>query len=1085
MRAKFFKPIICCISLLLASFYSVATLSAENSLANSTYQSISEKNADERTISGVVLDAQTKEPLVGAAVVDAKSNIGTTTDLNGKFSIKVKPTTKALLVSFVGYITNKVEIGENTILNILLDESGEMLNEVVVTGIQSIERGRATGAFSILRQDDISSIYSTNLSEKLEGVVPGLYVDKNNDMTIRGLGSLNASTKPLIVVDGFPLESSELNLNPNDIEQISVLKDAASASIWGIRAANGVIVVTTKKGNGSGKVNVNYSGVVTSSAKPKWSDLHLLSSDQYVAANFANILGQGISTSAYGGLNELEKIYQSYDNGILSLGDAWNQVNLLGRFNNSKQITDKFYRHAFTQQHNVSLSANSEKVSTYASLSFDQNRMQLQGNEYNKFNLLVNNDFKLHKTFTVTLGLRGTYQKAKNNGVDMTGYEPWMRILNDDGSYYNEYNGISESWAEECYTLGMRDWHKNSLEIMKMNDNKSTEYNLSSSLRLVWKPIPGLTLSSQGTYEFGNTQNVQFFSQNHYKTRDLTNRFTEVAVEDGHPVGIVANHLPTSGGIKNLYDTHLQSYSIRNTISYNNAFKDFEYRAMVGNEIYSLEGNQYSNWLWGFDPDLLTYQSVDLASLQSGVYGYNGRIQTLDEDVYSTSYVERLERYVSWFGTANISYSNKYDLFGSIRLDQTNLLTNASKFRNNPSWSVGAKWNISKENFLHSSWIDNLSLRVSYGLTGNIDKRTGPDIVGQASSDYNIPNLNYIMITNPANPSLGWEKTYSWNIGIDYMFFNGRLSGAFDFYHKRSKGLLADVDVDPTIGWSKFFKNSATVCNTGFDWAIHGRILTDTPVKWDVTLNLSYNKNKVTEMNYTPSRKGACKGNPMQGYPIGSIVVHRYGGLDEFGEPTFMKKGDDTKYHYSELNSLELEDLEYMGSSNPPVFGSFSSLLRYREFSLSFMITYRFGSKLRLPAPKNTTTGMYSEWFGEEYRWIDGADNANKWVPSQYTESPWSPKNRDECLLFSDQMVDSGDAIYFKSLKFMYDATKILNKIGIKGGSISIGGEDLCFWAKNKYNLDPDQISVSGEVYDTYCSFGKCPRLVVGLNLNF
>lgn len=149
------------------------------------------------------------------------------------------------------------------------------------------------------------------------------------------------------------------------------------------------------------------------------------------------------------------------------------------------------------------------------------------------------------------------------------------------------------------------------------------------------------------------------------------------------------------------------------------------------------------------------------------------------------------------------------------------------------------------------------------------------------------------------------------------------------------------------------------------------------------------------------------------------------------------------------------------------------------------MITYRFGSKLRLPAPKNTTTGMYSEWFGEEYRWIDGADNANKWVPSQYTESPWSPKNRDECLLFSDQMVDSGDAIYFKSLKFMYDATKILNKIGIKGGSISIGGEDLCFWAKNKYNLDPDQISVSGEVYDTYCSFGKCPRLVVGLNLNF
>lgn len=569
MKAKVIKPLICCVALLLTSFYSTFAQNAGNAPVFSKDSSTSEMKEEGRTISGVVLDAQSKEPLVGATVMGYNSNIGTTTDLDGKFSIQVKPTTKELLVSFLGYVPNKVKIGTATTLNILLYESSEMLSEVVVTGIQTIEKGRATGAYSILGQDDISNIYSTNLTEKLEGAVPGLYVDKNNDITIRGLGSLNASTKPLIVVDGFPLESSELNLNPNDIEQISVLKDAASASIWGIRAANGVVVVTTKKGKGNGRVNVNYSGTITSSAKPKWSDLHLLSSDQYVSANFANILGQGISSSAYGGLTELEKIYQSYDNGLLSLSEAWNQVNLLGRFNNAKQISDNFYRNSFTQQHNVSLSANSERVSTYASFSFDQNKMQLRGNEYNKYNLLVNNDFKLHRTFTITLGLRGTYQNAKDNGVDMTGYEPWMRILNDDGSFYNEYNGISESWAEECYALGMRDWHKNSLEIMRMNDNRSKEYNLSSSLRLVWNPIPGLTLSSQGTYEFGNTEAVQFFSQDHYKTRNLTNRFTEVAVEDGHPVGIVKNHLPSSGGIKSLCDTHLQSYSIRNMISYN------------------------------------------------------------------------------------------------------------------------------------------------------------------------------------------------------------------------------------------------------------------------------------------------------------------------------------------------------------------------------------------------------------------------------------------------------------------------------------------------------------------------------------
>lgn len=731
-------------------------------------------------------------------------------------------------ISFIGYKTSSIKLDNRNTLRILLDEDSQLLDEVVVTGIQTIEKGRATGAYNIVNQEDMKNIYSTSLSEKLEGAVPGLYLDKDNNMTIRGLSTLNANTKPLIVVDGFPLESSELNLNPNDIAQVTVLKDAASASIWGIRAANGVIVITTKRGD-KGRVSVNYSGTLTSSGAVDWDDLHILSSDQYVKARFESILDQGISGAAYNGLNELEKIYSQYNQGNITLDNAWSQVNELGRFNNAKQITDNFYRHAFTQQHNVSLSTGGERSSTYLSFSYDQSKTHEVGNEYNKFNLLVNNDFKLHRTFTVAVGLRGTYRNSKNNSIDMTGYEPWQRILNDDGSYYNEYNGVSEEWASDCLALGMRDWHKNTLEMMRMNDNRTKDYNLSTTLKLNWTPIEGLEISSQGSYEFGHIQGTQFYSEEHYTTRDLTNRFTEVEVVDGHPVAILENHLPTSGGIKNLNDTHLYSYSIRNMISYTDSFKDFNYKVMAGNEIYSLEGNNYSNWLWGFDPDLLTSQSINLATLQSGVYGYNGRTQNLDES-YSPTYTETLERYVSYFGTANIGYKNRYDVFASVRLDQTNLLTNASKFRNNPSWSVGGKWDIHKEQFFKADFVNALSLRVSYGLTGNIDKSTGPDIVAEALSDYSIPSLNYLMVTNPANPQLGWEKTYSWNAGADYMLFNNRISGSVDFYHKLSKGLLADVDIDPTTGWSKIFKNSATVRNVGLDLALNARILTTTPV---------------------------------------------------------------------------------------------------------------------------------------------------------------------------------------------------------------------------------------------------------------
>lgn len=1035
-----------------------------------------------RKIEGVVLDAGTQEPLAGANVTNLRDRKGTITNAEGHFVLEVSNDCKELEFSFLGYKSLNMKYDGHTPLRILLEENNELLDEVVVTGIQTIEKGRATGAYNIVNQDDMKYVYSMSLSEKLEGAVPGLYLDKNNEMTIRGLGSLNASTKPLIVVDGFPLESSELNLNPNDIQQITVLKDAASASIWGIRAANGVIVITTKRGD-KGRVRVNYSGTLTSSSSVDWDDLHILPSDQYVNAKFESILSQGVSNSAYSGLNELEQIYNQYNQGNISLDNAWAQVNQLGRFNNAGQITDNFYRRAFTQQHNISLSAGGERSSTYLSFSYDQSKGHEVGNEYNKFNLLLNNDFKLHRTFIVSVGLRGTYRNAKDNGVDMTNYEPWQRILNDDGSYYNEYNGVSEEWASKCQTLGMRDWHKNTLEMMRMNNNRTKDYNLSTSLKLNWKPVKGLDITSQGNYEFGHTQRTRFYSQDHYTTRNLTNRFTEVEVANGQPVSIIAHHLPASGGIKNLGDTHLYSYSIRNTVSYTNSFKEFNYKVMAGNEVYSLEGNNYSNWLWGFDPDLLTSQSIDLASLQSGVNGYNGRVQSLDEE-YSPTYAETLERYVSYFGTANISYKEKYDVFASIRLDQTNLLTNASKFRNNPSWSIGAKWNINKEQFFQADWVNMLSLRTSYGLTGNIDKSTGPDLVAEASSDWAIPSLNYLMVTNPANPELGWEKTYSWNVGVDYMLFNNRISGSFDFYHKLSKGLLANVDIDPTTGWSSIFKNSATVRNVGFDLALNAKILTTTPVKWDMTLNLSYNKNRVTEMDYAPSRRGACKGNPIQGQPIGYIAVHRYGGLDENGEPTFMKKGDETKYSYMDMNMLELNDLEFVGTTNPPVFGSLSSNLTYKDFTLSFMITYRFGSKIRLPNP-SPLFGLYNEWFGEKYRWVEGSENTDKWVPKLYTESEWAPTNREDCLLFSDKMVDKGDVIYFKSISLTYNATRLLNRIGLRGGSISVGGENLGFWAANKYNLDPDQLVTGNNSYENICGLGKSPRLVIGLNINF
>ena len=1044
---------------------------------------------EQRTITGVVVDAATGLSLPGANVFDARTHKGTVTDIDGKFSLRVSADCRELTVSFLGYETVKASIVGRDEIKVGLKEEATKMDEVVVTGVQTIEKGRATGSFSLLKQEDMKNIYSTSLTEKLEGAVPGLYVDKNNEITIRGVSTLNANTKPLIVVDGFPMESSELNLNPNDIEQVTVLKDAASASIWGIRATNGVVVVTTKRGSKVSPLSVSYSGNVTYSGAVDLKDLHVLSSDEFVKLKFETTMVEGVADyMASFGKTEIEKIYSRYDYGEIELDEAYEELAKLGKFNNQKQIEENFYRHAFTQQHNISVSAGGERSRTYVSLSYDQNKSELVGNEYSKYNLLANNDIDLRKNLTVSLGLRATHQYSKRNGMDMTEYEPWKRILNDDGSYYWEQGKIDEEYAERCEELGMKSWLHNPLREMRMNDKKTKSYNVSSSLKIAWKPIEGLEISTQGNYEFGNTEDIDWYAEDHWVTRELVNRFTEVMLDEDYwwPETIVKHNIPAYGGIKDIVNEHLASYSVRNIISYQGETGDFNYKVMAGNEFYSLEGEHYNQRLWGYNPYLMTSQSVNLAELQEGVTGYDGdeyypqELWDWEPDMGGT-----LERYTSYFGTASVTYKDRYDLFGSIRLDQTNLLTNASKFRNNPSWSIGAKWHLANEKFFHSEKVNDLGIRLSYGLTGNIDKSTGPSIVAVARTNWDISSLNYLRVTNPANPALGWEKTNSLNIGMNAVLWDGRLSVDADFYNKISRDLLANVEVDPSVGWSSIYKNSAKVSNRGIDLTLYGKLLDYKNVKWDATFQFSFNKNKVVSLSYTPTLSGAYKGSPIKGQPIGHIAVHRYGGLDENGEPMFMKKGDDTRYAYEGLGSLTIDDLCFVGRSTPPFFGSFSTNVSFHDFTLGLMLTYRLGNKMRLPTPRPYMFGNFTEWYSEENRWVEGQDNTHKWIPSYFPGLFGEPDNRPECLGRSDRLVANGGIIRLKSVSLEYDATRLLKKAGLKGGALRVSGENLAFWAANRYDLDPDQISISGADNSTVCGLAIKPRMVVSLNINF
>lgn len=1043
---------------------------------------VKNKPIDFRTIKGRVLDDE-KISVPGANVRTPDGKYGTITSARGDFEIKVPENTDRIEISFVGMKPETVNVGGRDYVDVVLHDDQQLLDEVVVTGYQTIEKGRATGAFSLVDKDDIDNLYSTDIKQRLEGAAPGLYVNNNNQLEIRGTCSLYANTAPLIVVDGFPMESSTLNLNPNDIEQISVLKDAASASIWGIRAANGVIVITTRRGAHKKDLDISYSGTVSWTQRPDLNDMHILSSKEYAAASFDRYLATGFTTNGvYGGYDEIQETYLNFKNGLINEQDARSRIAGIGSFDNRDQLNSLFYRRALTQQHNLTFRVGGERYSSYVSLNYDYSRGAQAGNNNHKFNLLLNNDFTISPTVSLQLNVRSTMQEGKNNSVQVLYFEPWQRVLNDDGSLYssytNPYLSVSPVYREKCEALGMKDWSYNPLQELRDNDNTIKELNLAASARLAWKPIKGLELASQFSYEYGRSDLESLYSENHFFTRNLVNQFTQVTIgSDGYPTEIVDHHIPTAGGIKDITSGRSHSYVFRNTASYNFNVSDFDFKAMAGNEIYTYETNSAYHRQWGYQDDLLSVQSVDEASLQSGVKGYNGRTNVLN---YAPNIGAGLERYVSWFGTFSATYKGNYDLFGSLRLDQTNLLTNASKYRNNPAWSVGGKWNISNESFVRIPNLDYLSMRASYGLSGNIDKSTSPDMVVRAGNGVAIRSLNILYVTNPANPQLGWEKTNTLNWGLDFSFFNGKLFGSVDLYQKRSSDLLALVQtLDPTTGWTSFYKNSASMVNRGIDLALHGCVLQRQNLRWDVNLNLSYNYNKVNKLLFTPTASSMLGygSSFMDGEPSSVLTAIRYGGLDDNGEPTFMKKDDDTRYSWTELSTLSLDDLVVAGRTTPPVFGSLGTSLKYNDFTFSVMFTYKFGHKMRLPS--TTTNNLWTEWFGSNYRWIEGEDNTGKWVPRMYTSSIIAPTNYNSCLSNSDKLIDNADVIRLRSVSVEYDLNTFFRKLTFNGGRLRFSAENIWFWASNRYNLDPDQIQpTSGSI-----SLPVKPTFVASLNI--
>lgn len=696
----------------------------------------------QKTVSGRVFDTN-GEPLIGVTVKDIESGAATVTNLEGEFSLPLGSSSAApaLQFSYIGKTDMTLKANTQKRMNVIMEDDDHVLDDVVVTGYQTLSKERVTGSFDKVGQDVLANRPTSDLSSALQGVVAGMQATENEDgsvdFLIRGTSSLYASTSPLIVVDGFPIEGTFSSINPNDVESVTVLKDAAAASIWGARSANGVIVVTTKKGQ-KGKLKVDVQGFLKINTRQNL-DYVLSQADSRTTVDYElQAIEKGWSLgdftpSLYNLSSPMSLVHNYYyANKYYGMSDEEMSQNLdrLRNTSNRSQIKKYLMQTQALQQYNVSLSAGSDKYDTYASLMYEKNAEQTVRRGYERYMLNFNNSYRFNSWLTGTLS--GTFQRKTqdNSGCtisDLASLSPYELLLNEDGSYASQINSWNTLIMDNAQlkSLPYADYSYNLLQEVRSRDYKTTTTRYRINLGLNAKIWRNLVFDTKFQYERNETDTRNYDSEETNYVRQLVNYYTSYDLSND----VLKTQYIPSGGIIRSSKSHNQNYVWRNQLSYSETFAGrHDVTALAGMEMseYKTSSTTYP-YVLGYDPDTNTSKAAFYGSQTSAacIDGYPDYYGTLSSMV-KTSFSDRVDKYLSFFGNLAYVYDGRYGASFSIRSDGSNYVTEDKSLRWSPMWSVGGRWNITSEKFMESTkgWLDRLTLRATYGINGNAETNT-------------------------------------------------------------------------------------------------------------------------------------------------------------------------------------------------------------------------------------------------------------------------------------------------------------------------------------------------------------------------
>lgn len=947
------------------------------------------------TLKGVVMTTDSVS-VAGATVLLRGTYAGVVTNIDGKFEMTL-PEQKdiVLLVSFVGMETQEVKVTDvKKTITVLLKEKVGQLDEVVITGYGQTTKRRSTGSYGSVNKDVFENKATSTVDLLLQGQVAGVSVVATSGrpgeaakIRIRGTNTISGDAEPLWVVDGVPLQqdipkittgqikSGNLNeiftkgiagINPNDIENVTILKDAAAAAIYGSRAAGGVIVITTKRGQ-AGKMRVSYSATLTTGLKPQ-RDPDLMNSkeklaweqelwDEFSAGTFESNREKGESEHfpviGIVGMLRAEKLGKDNkiwsDDGFEPRSKAEQDAYIeeLG-----KHTTDWFkvlFRNSFSMNHNVSFSGGSNQNTYYVSLGLTDQDGLVKETDYQRYNINAKINTKPVERMEMMFGIDLSQQKSKSYSMSVTPFEyayfanPYEKLYNDDGSYRSDFTyfnlaGINDGNATDDImpTNGF-----NIMREMKETSSLADNVNARFQINLDYNILSQLKVAGIVSYAYYSNKVEDIKGRDTYAAF-LDRLYYDKDNREWEPYGVITQTSSTGS-----------SYNVRGQLEYKNIFDHVHYLALVGGA--ELRGNKDERTYFkrfGYD-EVTGNSTMPIRPDASGedVAKYADLFDQL------TGETETEDRFASFYASLDYSYLERYLFSLTFRTDGSNNFGSDEQF--NPTWSLGLGWHLDEENFIKAlnPVVSRLSLRAAMGYTGNIVKSVNKELILNYTTTY-WNGLRTGSVSSAPNPNVRWEKTRDMKIALDFGLFNERVSGLVEGYYRRSSDVVSTVDILSTTGFSGQSYNISTIKNKGIEGTLRVQVLNGKDFKFIIAGNIAWNRNILSKY----SRKRTILNGRYEGFPLESVFAGRYTGIDSRdGVYTYELRPDAQIYKGTDLQVAD-NYRYYLGTSVSPVTGGFNVDFSYRNLRLNVGGVVSSGSKIlnmvQSPASYRSVTSL-------------------------------------------------------------------------------------------------------------------------------